>query len=62
VWREEVDHQFFTPATGAGISLQPRHLEQTFKDPIDEKPPSDHLGLEVRYDLSWPSQKPDDSR
>ncbi len=51
VWGESVDHQFY--ASGSEVALTPVHVEQTFKEPVDGTPLSDHVGLEAHYRLTW---------
>lgn len=47
VWRASVDHHFF--AAAESLEVAPSHFAQTFKEPHEGKPLSDHLGLEVHY-------------
>src|SRR6185369_8225546 len=50
ILRESVDHHFQL-GWRAG-RLKPGHVAQTFKEPHEGKPLSDHWGLEAHYALS----------
>lgn len=52
IWRGFVDHQFYL--AGAEVSPAPAHVAQTFKEPVNGAPLSDHLGLEIHFRLSSP--------
>lgn len=56
VLRESVDHHFFS--SGARLKVRPLHFEQTFTEPVDGGPLSDHVGLETHYELSWGQSVP----
>lgn len=47
IWRDSVDHQFYIPSSE--VSLRPIHVAQTFKEPHNGQPLSDHLALETHY-------------
>ena len=53
IWRSSVDHHFYASGSEAGVRVRPVSVEQTFKEPVDGQPSSDHLGLEVHCRLSW---------
>lgn len=45
------DHQYFD--SGDQVSVEPYEVMKTMTETLDNKPLSDHLGLQVNYKLSW---------
>jgi hypothetical protein len=48
-----VDHHFYLPGSEPEMNLEPVRIEQTFSEPVDGQPLSDHLGLEVHYRVNF---------
>ena len=51
-WMETQDLQGWY--SGKVVQVRPVSVKTLFDDPVDGKMPSDHIGVLVRYRLSWP--------
>lgn len=56
VWKESIDHQFYRSSNlfrEGGLSLSPVFYAKTFKEVVNGRTLSDHLGVEVHYQVEW---------